>query len=810
MNIIAKLIGFITLIISLLAIGLGFLWLQDKSSQEVQFNVEQTDKQISALLHQASLRRLNALESQVTAIAKSTEIYSLLMLNNDDDIRLKQQQLTALFPDAISVCLVAAEVDDIAANSCTPITFSILNSLRQAKKMGLAPIGLMKKEKEDAHVLVAHRVMNKHEHIAGVLLLLLKPQVIDSLFLDLTDDFQGYIELQQGHKKSVILASRGNINNKVGEGSFIHPLPNTYWTLAYWSKHKTPLEPSYIEIAIVLSIVFLMWLLRGGFLSYLLKRDSGILLTQITDLKANVLKLKYPLFFSELETVESEIKVLSLDALSEVKVKKGATADSINKKIKEKERDDAAEEFDVLQNSTRVAQSLFKANDIRGIADLDLDVDTVTLIGRAVGSEVIEKGQDTLIVGRDGRLSSESLSEALIEGVLASGCNVIDIGELPTPTFYFACQKMNISSGVMVTGSHNPSEYNGLKISLAGRTVFGEQLQDIYHRIQNDSLLSGEGTRARGDVTKNYIAQIVQDINLARPMKIVIDCGNGIAGMVAPLLFKELGCDVIALYCNVDGHFPNHQPNPSDPRNLQDLAAVVKDQGAELGLAFDGDGDRLGVVDAHGNPVWPDRLMMLFAQDILSKKPGSSIVYDVKCSSLLASEITVNGGVPHMVKSGYAFIKDKMQEIDAPLAGELSGHIFFNDRWYGFDDGLYAASRLLELITNDAPQRRASEVLLALPNRESTAEIFVKLEDSDEAPKIIEKLMMEQFDGGELITIDGVRVEYSHGWGLVRSSNTMPGLSLRFEANTQEELLSIQQIFKQKLFQISPILTLPF
>lgn len=829
----AKLAPFITLAISVSAIVLGFLWLQEKSLQEIESNLEQTNKQISQLLYQTSLSKINDLEKQIIAIATSPDIYSLLMRNDDNEIFTKQQTLKTLFPDALGICLIAAEVNDTVEHSCTPITFSTLNSLRQAKKLGLAPMGLMKKEKKDAHVLIAHRIMNKDEHIAGVLLVMLKPHVIDSIFLTPASDFQSYIELRQGETTPVILSSRGDISRKSGDANFVDPLPNTYWTLAYWSKQTPQVGIPYVEVALILVIVILMWFLRGLFFTSLLKRDSEILMAQIADLKANALKPDYGLSFDTTQSVASEIKILGLEFMEEMKRKKGATAETINKinkKIKEREVD-KPDALDALQEMPEVEKndipemeeteisvvvgvdldpSLFKANDIRGIAGENLDVDTVTLIGQAIGSEVISKGQNALVVGRDGRLSSESLSEALIEGVLASGCNVTDVGELPTPTFYFACKNLMISSGVMVTGSHNPPEYNGLKVSVAGKTLFGKKLKGIYQRIQDDHLLEGKGTRDREDIRKDYISKVVQDINLARPMKIVIDCGNGIAGMIAPLLFKELGCDVVSLYCDVDGTFPNHHPNPSDPKNLQDLATVVKAQGAELGLAFDGDGDRLGVVDAHGNPVWPDRLMMLFSQDVLSKKPGSSIVYDVKCSSLLGSEITASGGIPIMEQSGYAFIKSKMQEVNAPLAGELSGHLFFSDRWYGFDDGLYAASRLLELITTDASQRKASDVFTTLPNRESTEELFVALDRSDDALKLIEKLITSQFDGGKVITIDGVRVEYPYGWGLARSSNTMSGLSLRFEANSREELSNIQQVFKQKLLQISPTLTLPF
>jgi len=375
---------------------------------------------------------------------------------------------------------------------------------------------------------------------------------------------------------------------------------------------------------------------------------------------------------------------------------------------------------------------------------------------------------------------------------------------------YFACEQMGTHSGVMVTGSHNPTQYNGLKILLADQILSGDKLQGIYQRTQDANLRSGEGVLSEANIEKDYISKIVGDIRVGRAMKIVIDCGNGVAGPVASVLFKALGCEVIELYCDVDGSFPNHHPNPSDPENLHDLTEAVQKHGAELGLAFDGDGDRLGVVDGYGVPIWPDRLMMLFAQDVLSRSPGSVVVYDVKCSNLLGEEISKAGGEAIMTKSGYSFIKSEMQKHDAPLAGEMSGHIFFKERWYGFDDALYAGSRLLELIADDLMQRRATEVFSTLPNREGTAEIIVEMEEGESIPFIRQLAGEGRFDGADINTIDGLRADYPNGWGLVRASNTTPGLTLRFEADSVEELHDIQQRFKQQMLQIKPTLILLF
>ena len=432
------------------------------------------------------------------------------------------------------------------------------------------------------------------------------------------------------------------------------------------------------------------------------------------------------------------------------------------------------------------------------------------MIGQAIGSEALDKEQPRLVVGRDGRLSSDELSEALIEGIMASGCEVVDIGQVPTPLVYFACEHLQTHSGVMVTGSHNPINYNGLKITIGKKPLFGASLQQLYQRILQGNVHTGEGSRSSIDVVDDYIAQITSDVHLIRPLKVVVDGGNGVGGPVASKLLTALGCDVIELYCDVNGEFPNHHPNPSEPANLQDLILAVSRSGAELGIAFDGDGDRLGTVDADGNIIWSDRLMIMFAQDVLSRLPGSLVIYDVKSSGLLGDAILAAGGEALMWQSGYAVIRDKMQETGAPLAGELSGHIFFKDRWFGFDDAIYTASRLIELLARDPLERNSTEIFAAIPARESTPEIIVEMEEL-ECQKFIQQFVAEaSFQGAKISTIDGLRADFASGWGLVRASNTVPGLTLRFEAETQESLQEIQQQFKQQMLQVKPTITLLF
>ncbi|HLA34994.1 MAG TPA: phosphomannomutase/phosphoglucomutase [Rhodocyclaceae bacterium] len=443
------------------------------------------------------------------------------------------------------------------------------------------------------------------------------------------------------------------------------------------------------------------------------------------------------------------------------------------------------------------APEIFKAYDIRGIVRGSLSADTVRLIGQALGSEAQVRGIQTIVVGRDGRLSGPELSTALTAGINHAGVDVIDIGRVPTPVAYFAAHHLGTASCVAVTGSHNPPEYNGLKMVLGGQTLYGETIQDLRRRIVSADFHEGLGVVRYVDVREAYIDRIVGDVKLARPIKIVIDCGNGVAGAIAPELFRRLGCEVVELFCEVDGHFPNHHPDPSKPENLIDLQQVVAETEAELGLAFDGDGDRLGVVTRDGEIIYPDRQLMLFACDVLARNPGAQIIYDVKCSRWVAETVRRCGGQPLMWRTGHALVKTKMNETGAAFAGEMSGHMFFKERWYGFDDGLYAGARLLEIVTRAAD---ANVPLKNLPNALCTPELNIKMAEG-EPHALIEKIRQNPYfpTARELITLDGIRAEYADGFGLARASNTTPVIVLRFEADTREALTRIQNEFKAAL-----------
>lgn len=456
-----------------------------------------------------------------------------------------------------------------------------------------------------------------------------------------------------------------------------------------------------------------------------------------------------------------------------------------------------------------VSQSIFRAYDIRGVVDDTLTEGVVELIGKAFASEALAQGQTKVCVGYDGRLSSRSYCEALTTGIVAAGADAIIVGQVPTPVLYFATHHLQTGTGVMITGSHNPSNYNGFKMMIAGNTLANEDIQKLYNRIVTQDFAAGQGQRSEQPVDRDYMDTILNDIAVAAPLKVVVDAGNGVAGELGPALIEELGCEVIPLFCEIDGNFPNHHPDPGKPKNLQDLIAAVEEHQADVGLAFDGDGDRVGVVTNSGKIIWPDRLLMLFAKDVVSRNPGADVIFDVKCSRRLNGLISGYGGRPIMWKTGHSLIKAKMKETGALLAGEMSGHIFFKERWLGFDDGLYSAARLLEILgVEDAT---VDVVFETFPEDVSTPEINIDVSDENKF-LLIEKLcqLKGNFADGNVSTIDGLRVDYPNGWGLCRASNTTPVLVLRFEADDEQALEEIKDKFKAQLAVVEPSLDLSF
>ncbi|MFM0036797.1 phosphomannomutase/phosphoglucomutase [Paraburkholderia strydomiana] len=463
-----------------------------------------------------------------------------------------------------------------------------------------------------------------------------------------------------------------------------------------------------------------------------------------------------------------------------------------------------------------ISKSIFKAYDIRGVIGKTLDADAARSIGRAFGSEVRAQGGDAVVVARDGRLSGPELIQALSDGLRAAGVDVVNVGMVPTPVGYFAASvplqlaggERRVDSCIVVTGSHNPPDYNGFKMVLRGAAIYGEQILALHQRIVDENFSDGSGTYTEYDIADAYLDRIASDIKLARPMKIVVDTGNGVAGGLAPKLFKKLGCELVELFTEIDGNFPNHHPDPAHPENLQDVIRALKETDAEIGFAFDGDGDRLGVVTKDGQIIYPDRQLMLFAEEVLSRNKGAQIIYDVKCTRNLAKWVKDKGGEPLMWKTGHSLVKAKLRETGAPLAGEMSGHVFFKDRWYGFDDGLYTGARLLEILTRVADP---SKLLNSLPNSNSTPELQLKLEEGENFELIARLQQNAKFTGADdVVKIDGLRVEYPDGFGLARSSNTTPVVVMRFEADNDAALKRIQEDFRRVILAEKADAKLPF
>jgi phosphomannomutase/phosphoglucomutase len=820
----SKSFTFMTYVMICLIVAAAFFWQYQITASQLQQHQQQQDtqhKQTINMLNKVTSAQIGSLQKQLILVAQRPVLSAVLVSGDDVQLANQQRALHEIFASAKSICLIGAEVDNVDKNACIPITYATLESLRQAKKEGRSSIALLQPGTEDAHLLLAQRITDQDNNVVGVLVLTFSPDIVTKLLF--TDEHvDGYAELRQGTKNNIALATQGNMILKQGVAPFQVEIAGTHWHIAYWPEKISAITQSFTLIIVIFGVIILMWLLLVAIRGYVHKVDIANLKQQLLDLNSGTMKTKYPIINRSLQEISANIQVLArtkrVVTESNTQPKKPLNSPSTNTKttseiIRKKSQENTIvdpDELDMLEDNVAIVQSIFKAYDIRGIVGESLNSEIVRVIGRAIGSEAQALGQKHLVVGRDGRHSSPELSEALIAGILGSGCDVTDLGMVPTPVLYFASHHLGTQSAVMVTGSHNPGNYNGLKIILAGKSLTGDAIQGLYRRIDQSELLKGQGTRHQANVTEDYIQKIADDIQVSRPIKVVVDCGNGVAGAIVPLLLRALGCEVIELYCEVDGSFPNHHPDPSQPDNLQDLAAAVKQHDAELGIAFDGDGDRLGVVDTMGNTIYPDRLMMMFAQDVLLRRPGAVIIYDVKSSNLLGEEISRAGGEAIMWQSGHSVIKNKMLEMNAQLAGELSGHIFFKERWYGFDDGMYAAARLLELLCQDPLERTPTEIFAALPSKKSTPEILLAM-DAVASKQFIAKIQQEgNFPDAQVTTIDGLRADYVNGWGLVRASNTMPGLTLRFEGDTEADLSYIQERFKRQMFNINPTLNISF
>ena len=771
------------------------------------------------------LSRLDSIGESTRTVLSDPKLVDEIQQASPTAMKLIEKRLNSRLPLVNGVRILDASTYDVDLNSAPPITNVTLQLMRSLETRNTVMHEAINAGKPDQHIAVLLRINNTDK----VVLIGVSFDIF-SKALPKERLVPGYYEfLQSFANQNLKITSMGDAQYKVGEPLGIARLNTTQWRIAFW-----PADPDKFSSKLELMLFFgglilvLSLVAVGGFfglknLQTKVRSDASGFLRWLLDSSQSdkpVTAIDYELqvFTDMSQTISREgFSVATKNEASTRATESDTTAiesdEPSGSLIAALENKSSALEVNKTkkvskQKKGEISASIFRAYDIRGVVGETLDEDIVRQIGRAIGSEAFERGEQRIVVARDGRLSGPSLLEALIEGLVESGRDVIDIGEMPTPLLYFATHYLDSSSGVVLTGSHNPKNYNGLKIVIGGHTLSGDEIMALKKRIDTGNLVKGQGSQDSTSVLQDYISQITSDVALTQPLKVAVDCGNGVAGKVAPQLLQALGCEVIGLYCKVDGNFPNHHPDPSKPENLKELIELVKSEKADVGLAFDGDGDRLGVIDSDGNIIWADRQMMLYSMDVLSRNPGADIIYDVKCSRDLAQVISSNGGHPIMWKTGHSLVKAKMRETGALLAGECSGHIFFKERWYGFDDALYTAARLLEILSADT--RKSADIFAALPNSLATPEINVAIDD-DKKHNFVNKLANQGiFGNGKLIDIDGVRVEFAHGWGLVRASNTTPNLVIRFEGDSEESINNIKQLFKQQMLMVDSSLNLDF
>jgi phosphomannomutase/phosphoglucomutase len=788
--------------------------------------------------------QLEPVKSQLRSLAGDTVLINLFAAADTAGLEREAAQRLPLFEAGLKLRLLLPGNYEVDNTASPPLGYASLDLLHRAEATGAAvhPEVVMPGS-DSAHIVFIEPVLDAAGAPVGLIHLSVNTAMLDQALAGLAQP-SAYLELQQiAGEKTLVLTSAGNADFKQGEPRHIR-VPGTDWDLSYWGGEATGPAPGGVSLLYPLVLAVLLALAGIAAVVFLRRRRSGAepagaaapagapviyagaikaimegahpgmekLIPNLESMQAwngNPLPISQGMSGDDITMIASAAKQQAATGDFFDLTGGGNPADEA---ITEPKADQAKPAPDAQTPAAQVeiSPTIFRTYDIRGVVGKDLTPETVQKIGQAIGSEAAARNQQKVAVGRDGRTSGPELVAALIAGLRAAGRDVIDIGMVPTPVLYFATHTLDTASGVMLTGSHNGPEYNGLKIVLAGETLSQDAIQDLRLRILENDLLTGRGELCSREITVDYIRRISEDIPVALggAFKLVVDCGNGVAGAVAPQLYRALGHDVIELYCEVDGKFPNHHPDPSQPENLVDLIAKVRDSGADLGFAFDGDADRLGVVDNLGNIIWPDRQLMVLARDVLTRNPGASIIYDVKCSRHLRSIITAGGGQPLMWKTGHSLIKNKMKEVQAPLAGEMSGHIFFKERWYGFDDALYTGARMLEVLMR--AKVKPAEVFASIPEAVATPELRVALPETEHQGFMRQLQDKIAFAGAEVFDVDGFRVEFPDGWGLVRPSNTSPYLVLRFEADNAEALARIQSQFHKLLLAIKADLTLPF
>jgi phosphomannomutase/phosphoglucomutase len=813
-------------VVMILLAGTGVYWISDSELTESRQIKAETLASGAGLSIAAKIETLVKI---VDKMAQDPEILAAISSNNPDSIAAAAGELERHYPDVQKIRLLLPEVTEPDQTGEPKMSLADLEMVREAVAAE-PPAAIHGTTATDRHLAIARKVTRDNQTI-GVILVSMNYDFIRKLLQQASNN-GGAFELKQD---KLVLATAGAKKNWDKGVNAKYKIAETAWELNYEAADKGFADISFIAGFIVIPCIAFAGLSFIIFrkLSGMLMNDLSTVMMAFTDMMKNKPLGSYPVKLKEFNVVvsnlarykrlhnnedQAQINPVEEDDLMNDEFWEDFILE-VDKSALPKEKPKAEVSDDNLKtlfaqpdNSHKMdtMAAIFRAYDIRGIVGSSLTREGVYDIGRALGTEAKAQGCKTLVVGRDGRTSSRDLSESLAQGIVSTGCNVLDIGMVPTPVLYFVAHHIEGRSGVMITGSHNPAQYNGLKMVIKGETLAGDRIQQLKACIDNQAYAADiPGTIERNERFANeYIGTISEDVHLARPMRVVLDCGNGVAGELGPLLLRTLGCEVIELFCEVDGSFPNHHPDPSKPENLKELITAVRHYQADLGLAFDGDGDRLGVIDSNGKIIWPDRQMMLFAKDVLARKPGSEIIYDVKCSSHLATEITKYGGRPVMWKTGHSFMKAKLKATGAKLAGEMSGHIFFNDRWFGFDDALYSAARLIEILSADT--RTSAEVFGQFPDSINTPELNVDMMEGENFLFIDNLISKANFAGGKITTIDGLRVDFPNGWGLVRASNTTPSLVLRFEADTHEALRTIQDQVRQQMVAVKPDITLPF
>ena len=845
----ATIIGVVVVV--LLVIAYGGLFTAKNVSEKAEAETQNILQQASIQAADAVADPVASIQKQLDALAQDESVLAVFTEAESSTLESEGEQKKAAFKSALKLRFILPGNYEIDREATPPFSYASIDLVKRAEKT-IAPVAAEAHGfgSDGAHVAFVSRVTNADNKLVGLLHLSMPTSVIESVTsaFDVPDT---YIEIRQ---KAIVLSKYGDA--KFRNGLAVNAgIKGTKWNAATWNKSSTSAVTEVSEemeedsgMGPIILILLVLVAGVGGFVFYR-QRQSGSGLAEVLGKVSGGASKEEVVYHGAVKAImdgehpgfEGLVPDLpasdrpAVQGAEPGKISQGLQGDDITQIARPADMPQGAaapgsanNEASSVASTTQkgkqelspleytpdgniiISPEIFRAYDIRGVVSKNLSAAVVREIGRAIGSEAYDRGQQGMAVARDGRTSSPELGDALIEGLRASGRDVIDIGVVPTPVLYFATHHLQIKSGVMLTGSHNGPEYNGLKIVLDGETLSGDAITKIRDRITNNDLTEGQGSLQVTDISPDYLRRITDDIPVALggAFKIVVDCGNGVAGQLAPQLYRAMGHEVVELFCDIDGAFPNHQPDPSQPENLQPLIDKVKEEGADLGFAFDGDGDRLGIVDGDGNIIWPDRQLMLFAKDVLSRNQGATIIFDVKCSRYLKAIIESSGGKSLMWKTGHSLIKAKMKEVDAPLAGELSGHIFFKERWFGFDDALYSGARALEILSN--AKGSPADTFAVLPEGFSTPELRIPLPEKyhEKVMQIMKDKMA--FEGAEVIDIDGLRVDFPDGWGLVRPSNTSPFLIARFEAETKDALERIQSEFHDLLQSVSKDLKLPF